>query len=252
MVFSKTTELDEIKARARVFVYTDVKFDDELGVYVTHPFFKTVIDGLQMGNKVELIDLRKPEDLKKKRSRTIDKINSATSYSQLLSLFRLNFLPAFFKLTHLCLSADEYSEALARIWTTVEHPNLDINVKPKEFIKYFRSARKEKLMNEGEYQAYKELPDKITVYRGINDYGSKDGLSWSTDIKKAAWFAVRFENNPKLFKGVISKEDVFAYFSGRGESELVIDYTKLTDVKEVDIVNNEENVYESNRISKKG
>ncbi len=235
MVFSKTTELDEIKARARVFVYTDVKFDDELGIYVTHPYFKTVIDGLQIGNKVELIDLRKPEDLRKKRMWMIEKINTATSYSQLLSLFRLNFLPAFFKLTHLCLNADDYSESLARIWTTVEHPNLDINVRPKEFIKYFCSACKEKLMDEAEYQAYMKLPDKITVYRGINDYGSVDGLSWTVDIKKAIWFATRMENNPRLFKGVIAKEYVFAYFLGRGESELVVDYTKLSDVEEIDI-----------------
>ena len=34
------------------------------------------------------------------------------------------------------------------------------------FKKYFKKANKEMLMGE-DYQAYKNLPDKITVYRGV-------------------------------------------------------------------------------------
>lgn len=233
MVFKKTTDLDKIKAKARVFAYIDIEFDDENGLYVKHPYFKHVIDGLQVNNRVELIDLRKPEDLKRKREWLIGKIDSANTYSQLLSLFRTNFLPAFLKSTYYYLTNDEYSEALAWIWTIVESPNIDVNVKPKEFIRYFHSASKEKLMDNREYLAYTELPDKITVYRGVNDNGSKNGLSWTTDLEKAVWFATRFGGVPHVFKGNIQKEYILAYFLGRGESEVVIDYRMVTDLEEI-------------------
>lgn len=75
------------------------------------------------------------------------------------------------------------------------------------------------------------MPEEITVYRGIRGRGSLKALSWTTDIEKAEWFAKRWDKNGKVYSVNVSKDDVLAVFSSRGESELVVDYTKLRNIK---------------------
>lgn len=110
---------------------------------------------------------------------------------------------------------------------------MDVNVSQKEFIQYFRNAHKKWLMDDEEYEAYRHLPEKITVYRGVGTRGKVKGLSWTTNIEKAKWFANRWGDNGKVYRGVISKDAVLAYFLRRDEAETVIDYSYLTDVEEV-------------------
>ena len=96
-----------------------------------------------------------------------------------------------------------------------------------------KMCRKDYLMDKEEYKAYKELPDEITVYRGVNSVGRILSLSWTTDLETAKWFAKRWTKDGKVCKGKIKKEYVLAYFLGRGESEVIIEFNKLTDVEEV-------------------
>lgn len=56
-------------------------------------------------------------------------------------------------------------------------------------------------------------------------------MSWTTDIEKAEWFAKRWDKNSKVYSAKVSKDDVLALFSSRGESELVVDYMKLRNIK---------------------
>lgn len=229
-----TTDLEEIKKRARALVYTDIKVEEKYGLFVQHPYFSQVVDAIQVGDKVETVDLRKPEDLKKMRERVIKTIDSIEKYSQFFMIVRTPFLPAFFKLTYRFLDPDDYSEALADVWTFVEFPNTDINVSHKDFIKFFKMAQKDKLMDSDEYNIYKNLPEEITVYRGTGDDAKYfHGLSWTLDYEKAKWFATRWGNKGRIYKGTIRKDDILAYFLRRDESEAVIDYTKLTNVEEV-------------------
>lgn len=230
------SDLEEVKKRARSLVYTDIKVEEKFGLFVQHPYFSQVIEGLQVGDKVELVDLRKPEDLKKMQERVIKTIDAVEKYSQFLVIVRTPFLPAFFKFTYRFLGLDDYSEALADIWTLVEFPNIDVNVSHKEFIRFFQMARKDKLMDAEEYKVYKNLPEKITVYRGTGeDAKHLLGLSWTLDFEKAKWFATRWNRKGKIYRGVIPKEAVLAYFSRRDESEVVIDYNKLMDVEEISL-----------------
>ena len=55
-------------------------------------------------------------------------------------------------------------------------------------------------------------------------------LSWTVDIKQAEWFAQRWGKNGKVYSATINREDVLAVFTSRGESELVVDYTKLRNI----------------------
>jgi len=52
--------------------------------------------------------------------------------------------------------------------------------------------------------------------------GTADGFSWTLDEEKARWFAARSSmETPLLARGTVSRRDVFAYLSGRGEQEIV-------------------------------
>ena len=233
-MFSKETNLEAVKSEARAFLYLDIKVEEKFGLFVQHPYFGQVVDAVQVNGKLEMVDLREPEGLRKVRERVRKTIDAVEHYSQFFVFVRAPFLPAFFKFTQSHLSLKDYSEALADVWTLVEFPNVDVNVSTREFIEYFQRAHKEWLMDEDEYEFYKNLPEEITVYRGTGK-GARHllGLSWTLDYEKAKWFATRWNKKGVIYKGKILKENVLAYFSRRNESEVVIDVGKLIDVEEV-------------------
>lgn len=116
------------------------------------------------------------------------------------------------------------------MWTIVEFPNVDDNITAPEFVKIFRRADKALLMDEDEQKQYSALPKKITVYGGIRGRGRLEALSWTTDIEQAELFAKRWDKNGKVYSAAVDKDDVLAVFASRGESEIVVDYTKLQDI----------------------
>jgi hypothetical protein len=69
------------------------------------------------------------------------------------------------------------------------------------------------------------LPATVTIYRGIQRPGRHIGISWTTDRKKAEWFAQRFafgEKKPVLLTGRVRKLKIIACFTGRNESEVLV------------------------------
>lgn len=72
---------------------------------------------------------------------------------------------------------------------------------------------------------YASLPEEVTLYRGIAEGRNPNGLSWTTDRERAAWFAGRFKDGrrpPVLITGKASKRSIIAVFVDRNESEVVI------------------------------
>lgn len=75
----------------------------------------------------------------------------------------------------------------------------------------------------------------ITVYRGIcgdGDVYRPRGLSWTTDLEQAKWFATfpqeRYKkkfNNIHVYKTQVSKKKTYFYTNGREESEVVCNIT---------------------------
>ena len=88
-------------------------------------------------------------------------------------------------------------------------------------------------MSKDELEAYNKLDDLIDVYRGVKPGAKVKALSWTTDKKVAKWFADRYEKNGKVYKAVIDKKDVLAYFLNRNEYEVVVNYNKLKHIEEV-------------------
>ena len=80
------------------------------------------------------------------------------------------------------------------------------------------------------------LPEEFHVYRGYDERGNARGLSWTADRAKAEWFARRWSGTQAFVAfGRAHKKDIFAYFVGRKEKEVVILPSKVTSLIIVEI-----------------
>lgn len=85
---------------------------------------------------------------------------------------------------------------------------------------------REEMMTAEERHAAGAMPDPIPIYRGYTRTRSMKGWSWTTDPDKAEWFARRFAVKGRecfVAEGTVSKQYVIAFFTGRNESEIVVD-----------------------------
>ena len=74
--------------------------------------------------------------------------------------------------------------------------------------------------------------DTFTIYRGFNGDGTPYGLSWTTQRTTAEWFARRFltDDSAHIASATVTRADVIALFTRRGEHEIVVHPDTLTDV----------------------
>lgn len=228
----KETNIEAIKDIAKTLLYTDIHIDDTFDFLCHHPFFQTTATFDMETHK--LLDLTKEKDLDKARKMMKKQIDKAQSYSHLFMMVQKPYYPALFKYSAQYLGEKDFADALAYTWTTTEFPNHDANVSLNEFLNMFKKANKEYLMNEECLDAYNALPDKITVYRGTCLQSTTKAMSWTTDVNKARWFAERFGDNGKVYEAQINKKDIFAYFADSGEKEIVLNYKKLENIREIE------------------
>lgn len=87
-------------------------------------------------------------------------------------------------------------------------------------------------MTEEELALYENLPDTFTVYRGLSSLSNKKGISYTKSLDVAKFFANRFKTDcftPIILKAEIHKKYALAYFNGRNEDEIVVDYPRIKD-----------------------
>lgn len=139
----------------------------------------------------------------------------------------------FIKLIQPYLSTEDFTILLKGAFMESEQPNMDPNVSTTELKNYFKKCDKDALMEEDELEVYNSLPDTVTVYRGVTSYNNKKlkVLSWTTNPEVAKWFANRYQQKGQVYTATISKKHIFAYFGGRNEAEVIVDPSKLKDIK---------------------
>lgn len=219
------TNLNKIKEVAKILLYTDIHYIEQ--GFVSHPFANFAVQMIRENNKTELLDLTNEYDVERWRKYLSEKIDTISSVQQFLMIMHKPYLPVFFKNIKDYLSDKDYAYMLYEIWIIVECPNHDINVSKTEFLNMFQKANKQFLMSQEEQSVLNQLPETITVYRGLQRNASPEALSWTLDKNIAEWFANRFDNNGEVIKATINKKYVFAYIDGRGEKEIVLDYRKV-------------------------
>jgi hypothetical protein len=119
---------------------------------------------------------------------------------------------------------------VGEVWTDSENIRQDRSVWLSIWTKL---AEPWAAMDEKEQAEFATFPNRLTIFRG--QYGRRgltDGLAWTTDQSKAEWFARRFPHRgpPFVASGRVFKHDVFAYFIGRQESEIVVSPDRIRDV----------------------
>lgn len=193
---------------------------------ISHPFANSgmVFVGGKFINLVE-----EPERAEEFKDEVFRSINTTASLTYIGLMVNKPYLLLWFKLIRHLLSPEDYGNALRDVWIHSEFPNADANVSVSESIRFFRAADRKYLMEADDYKQYNELPDKITVWRGVTKGKNPIGLSYTTDKARAEWFQNRWpdvDNPGYLLELTVSKQDILAYIDSRGEQEVIVDISK--------------------------
>jgi len=118
----------------------------------------------------------------------------------------------------------DYWQALGSLWLETENLHED----QAEWIAALtasRPGRAQWLMDETERAALAGLDEQLTVYRGFRRPGKHLAPSWTLDRARAEWFARRplDRNKGYVATTTVAKSSVMAYFTGRGEQEIVLE-----------------------------
>jgi len=231
------TDLEQVKATAKMFLMMDIQETKFAPVVVKHPFTDSGIVLMpDSAKEMSVGNLMKDSDILERWRETmaisIDQAESAMDISyRITKPYRL----AFLKYVTPHLSKDDFSRILAYAWTSCEFPNQDPNLNKKRLLAMFRSANPFVLMEEDELAQLRELEETVTVYRGTTskNKGSIDALSWTLSEETAEWFAHRFGEEGTVYQANIRKEHIAALFNGRNEMEVIIDPKHLMDITEM-------------------
>lgn len=238
----KNTDMNGIKSVARTFLMLEPQKTELSPMVIKHPFTNSGIvpvrkddsNSMDVANIME--DTKALADWREWMKKQIDEIDSPQSLILLLS--ESYFLP-FLKYAQQYMSQKDFSKFLSDAWMLCEAPNGDPNFTQKQLLGLFKRAAPEHLMTEEEYQAFQKLDDRLTVYRGVTSHNSHriKALSWTTDKETAEWFAHRFSEDGTVYEAEIDKEHIYAYFTCRDESEVIVDPAYLMNLSEVQDLN---------------
>ena len=230
----RETDLEAVRL-VTMNLFDIVPFEEEkeikgLGL-CSHPFATSLFIPDRSNNS--LIDLRNPEHAKQYRM-WIEEVVKNSSPSRILYRVEKAYRMTWFRHVSPYLSDADYGTLLKDSWITEEDPNQDKNVSQKMAINLFKAAKKEFLMGEEERAVYENLPDEITLYRGVSVGRARIGLSWTNNPDVAAWYKKRFEEEGKngiALKATIEKKNVHAYFEQ--DNEIIVDTKYLKNVTEI-------------------
>lgn len=228
------TNLPELQQLAIAFLYLEPQVNAHLPVFIDHPYFNNRI---LVSEEHEFVDIiNQPDEFEKIRERFKQKIldgNLCTIFGLMLTKYHLTFL----KHAKSYMSKIDFEKHLACAWVSSENPNQDINVPIRTLISWFSKANKTNLMHSDELKYYNNLPDKVEIYRGIAvGRAEQEGLSWTCNYDTAKWFAGRFDTDEQkgyILKGVIKKEDIFAYLNSRDEDEILCNSKKIINIERI-------------------
>jgi hypothetical protein len=118
------------------------------------------------------------------------------------------------------LDAVMLNQALAKHWSRVEFPS---QFGKRKLVRLFRAAG---FVTDTEGTEPPTAP--LVVYRGCGDRFVR-GLSWTTDLDSARWFAARFAAavGACLCVAEIPPEHVLGLFHWRREAEVIVDPARL-------------------------
>ena len=221
----KKTNLEAILEKAKKFVdVVEIKPDEKYPFICSHPFTTSIFVYGKDGN---LCDLSKEEDYLRWRKGLFRYIDECKSVEDIFCFLNTSWYLTFLKFTKDNMSLEDFSRAFGKAWVAQEDPNGDKNVPIRTSASWFKRADKKELMTKKDYEKWSTFETGLVVYRGVAVGRKPKGLSWTTSLEKAEWFAHRFDTDQEegyVEKIVVSdKKNILCYFSTRDEEEVVID-----------------------------
>ena len=232
--FRQKTNLNKVKEIALIFNEFPIEFTHF--DIVNHPFIDSPIYVKHNSDTNEFItwDMHNEDDVKKAKAEIHKIIKKTNKYMHFLSfLINKRYASAFFKYTYRFLNEEDYREALLALFTHLEYPNMDKNFTQRQFVKLFQRLPNTSWMEPEDLEHYNNLPETLTIYRGVKPKNKIKAMSWTDDLTTAQWFADRFEKNGKVYQAQINKADILCYTNQRNEHECIIDFTKLENLREM-------------------
>lgn len=123
------------------------------------------------------------------------------------------------------IDRDELRPLLEQFWRDTEFPR-QFGAIPRRL---FRAAG---FLTDAP-ELWKTMPDELIVYRGASRKPGPNAISWSLARGVGEFFARRFSTKRKpgqLWRADVHKRDVLAYFEGRGEAEIVVSPSVITNL----------------------
>lgn len=156
-------------------------------------------------------------------------------YSQILDMLvlidrnhRLHYLA---DLSGDTFSKKEYANLLRNCWSNTEFPH---RMRNGTLIRMFEQAERKYLMTPAERRALDDMPEEITIFRGLqDDRARRKALSWTTSYQVALWFATRLQKPGKILQATIDKPHVYMYSRAGNEEEVVVNPNRLRKIREV-------------------
>ena len=231
------TNLEVCKELAIEFLnFEPEPIDCPVPLLIQHPYISNAIVSYKDDNgQIRMANiLEEPDKFEYTKSYITQKIKKG-SLDTIFALMLNKYHLAYLKYAKPFMSKEDFEKYLAYAWVASENPNQDVNVSINEFIQWFKNADRNNLMEEDELEYYNNLPDEVNVYRGIAvGRAEQNGLSWTCNYDTAKWFENRFNTeNQKgyIIKGTIEKNDIFAYFNGRNEDEILCNSKKIKNIE---------------------
>lgn len=231
----KETNLEQVKLIATAFLHMEIRKTTSSPVIVQHPFTSHGFIGLRdkQTGAIEVVNILEDnaafEKYKAEMEERIDKIDSISDLNLMLTNpYKLVFL----KMAAAHISAADMGRYLHANWSSIEFISQDVDVSKTEIVRLLKASDRQTLMNKKEHEKLKSLSDNVEIYRGVTEqnHAQVKSLCWTLDIKQARFFANRFQTKGFVYRGTIRKADILAYFAGRSEEEIVVDFRRLTNV----------------------
>lgn len=221
------TNLDKVKFESKLlFDAVPLKKHSKMSFVCQHPFTNS---SYGMSSKGEMIDYTTEEGGKEFRNIVFNIIDNAKDVFDIVMLLNKAYYMTFLNMVENDVSPEDFGKLLQDCWVLQEFPNRDNNVGHRKLIKWFKKCPKTSLMVDTELFTFDKLKqlDKLLVYRGVEEEGQPNGLSWTISKPVAQKFANRFHTNTsRLYVMEINPENILAYFNSRNEQEVIIDTTK--------------------------
>lgn len=222
------TDIINVRHMALLLLHTPMR-PTPIDILVGHPFattWVTLINDLE-SKQSKVLDLRDPNDLQTWLDNMTARINTV-NLENILHLIRPPYILFYLKLARDYISDQDLGHALSQHWSSIESISSDPNVSLTEIQTMFKSASKLSLMSEKERVALHQMPDQVTLYRGVTAMNQKQygALSWTLDKNIARQFALRFKSDyAAIWKITVPKRKILCYFD-RGEQECIMHLTR--------------------------